>query len=115
MNFPDDVDGDVLRLAAADGFDFSQPVEIDFNIDFNGEPHSVACGSPDIAIAEQVVREFPDVLVSSRGDELLVQMDALLSYELVVRVQATLSRIAAPFGGKCDTWGVYIKPSGHER
>jgi hypothetical protein len=35
MNWPNDVDGDVLRRLESIGFEFDQETDIDFNIDFS--------------------------------------------------------------------------------
>ena len=40
MNFPNDVDGDVLRRLKESGFNFEKETVVDFNIDFNHWPLS---------------------------------------------------------------------------
>lgn len=40
MNWPDDEDGDVLRVLDERGFDFNKEVKIDFEIDFDHWPLS---------------------------------------------------------------------------
>ena len=106
--FPDDVDGDVLRRMAEDGFDFSKSVDIDFNIDFDSWP-------PPEAFMVKIRERHPDAQVIEPGegddedDEGYVQVVVhdVLSYDLVMRVQSELSALAAPFGGVCESWGAW--------
>lgn len=102
----DDVDGDVLRRLQDDGFDFSAVADIDFSIDFASWPPSAACMAtlsghyPD---AELIEPERDD---DGNGFVLIILRDRL-SYELVMRVQRELTEMAAPYGGKCDSWGAF--------
>lgn len=106
--WPGDVDGDVLRRMDEDGFDFSKPVEIDFNIDFESWP------PPEAALA-RIRERHPDarVVEPGEGDDedddgyVQVVVNDVLSYELVMRVQRELSALAEPFGGVCESWGAW--------
>ena len=102
--WPDDVDGDVLRRFQQDGFDFSKAVNIDFNIDFKTWP-------PPAEFMAKLAGQYPGAkLVQPDKDDdgegyVLIVVHELLSYELVVGVQSELTALAAPYGGKCDSWG----------
>ena len=104
MSWPDDVDGDVFRRLAENQFNFLMPPEIDFNVDFENWPPAAA------AIALLGAR-FPkiDVIDPDAGDSGFLQfkINDLVTYELVMRVQDEVSRMMAPFGGICNSWGVY--------
>lgn len=109
MNFPDDVDGDVLRTLEENGFDFERVVDIDFIIDFDHWPlteeenKSIKTLYPDcefldpdeVDLTEGVTNGSVEIVISSK-----------LSYDLVVKTQEKLTSEMKPFGGWCDSWGV---------
>jgi hypothetical protein len=101
--WPSDADGDVFRRLLSKGFDFSRTYEIDFNIDFDDWPPATEAVS---AIAEV----FPGAKVYEDGDGeggyVLFKITARLTYELVLEVQSKASALVAPFGGRCESWGV---------
>jgi hypothetical protein len=101
--WPDDADGDVLRRLERNGFDFSKPVAIDFNVDFDAWP------PPDSAL-ELLKERFGEIDVIEPEDEgsgyVCFQVTSRLSYELVTSVQRSVSLALASNGGQCDSWGV---------
>ncbi|MGW8394697.1 ribonuclease E inhibitor RraB [Pseudoduganella sp. HUAS MS19] len=102
QDWPADADGDVFRRMHADGFDFATPASIDFNVDFDDWPPS---GELISALAQryaQVEVHEPD---EYRGYVSFV-VTAKVSYELVMSVQRSVSELAAPYGGVCESWGV---------
>ena len=103
MSIPDDADGGVLRRLEDRNVDLTKPYWIDFNIDFDSWP-----AAPQ---ALAVLRNtYPQAKVEVWDDEELqfvtVQLFDLVTYDFVIRTQAVLSSLMAPFGGTCDTWGV---------
>lgn len=106
--WPDDVDGDVLRRFDEDGFDFSKPVDIEFNIDFEPWPPS-----DEFMQKLRAVHPGAEVIEPGDGDDedddgyIQVVVNDRLSYELVMRVQRELTALAAPYGGVCDSWGAF--------
>jgi hypothetical protein len=107
MNWPNDADGDVLRRLEDSGFDFSKPCLIDFNVDFRNWP-------PSPSAVSLLSREYPSLKMYEPGEfrgYLLVQVFALMTYELVTGVQESISDAMAPFGGRCDSWGVLQDPN----
>ena len=103
MIWPDNADGDVFRRLESQGFDFSMACWVDFNIDFDVWP-------PQEGVVEQIKHHFPDAVVTVEEDDeegcLLIRLFDTLTYEFVLRVQDELSKIAAPFSGRCESWGV---------
>jgi len=103
MIWPNDADGDVLRRLESQGFVFSEPHWIDFNVDFQKWP-------PPPEALERIQIAYPVAAIHKEEDEdpkyVLVQFFQRLDYQFVVRVQADLSNIVRPFGGVCDSWGV---------
>ena len=103
MNWPSDADGDVLRSIAAAGFDFSKPCLVDFNVDFEQWP-------PPAEALRLLSLEYPSAIsYEPEGDGagyVLIQVYALLTYDLVIRTQTYVSELMAPFKGECISWGV---------
>ena len=104
--WPDDVDGDVLRQMEEGGFDFSLAADIDFNIDFEAWP-------PSVQFMAELAAHYPDAEVvdpeeDDDGDGYVqVVVRDFLTYELVMRVQGELTALAAPYGGVCESWGAF--------
>jgi hypothetical protein len=102
-DWPEGADGDVFRRLLADGFDFSKPLEIDFNVDFEGWP-------PQPDAVEHIRAHFTGISLIPPEDGsdgyILVQVFDRVTYSLVLQVQDELSKLAAPFGGVCESWGV---------
>src|SRR5262245_12325024 len=103
MNWPDDADGDVLRGLEDDGFDFSRSHVIDFNVDFDSWPPMPQA----IAVLK---RRYPSAAVcqpdGNDNGYMQFQIEAVLSYDLVMKVQRDVSELMADFGGRCESWGV---------
>ncbi len=100
-NWPDDADGDVMWRLEADGFDFDRVVNIDFNVDFDIWPLSAEV----ITLFEET---RPDARITIHDEDRYVRLQIahLLTYDFVIAMQEELTRIAKPFGGGCDSWGV---------
>lgn len=99
MNWPQDEDGDVFRNLERDGFDFSAEVLIDFNVDV-ADPANIG-----FAI-DAALEVYPDAAVGLEDDYFVVQLQARLTYDLVVSTQKKLTATTAKFGGNCDSWSV---------
>ena len=101
--WPQDADGDVFRRLEADGFDFDVAYEIDFNIDFESWP-------PARELVNMLSKQYPRVREHAPDGEgrgyLSFVVEAKLTYELVVFIQSSVSELAAPYGGVCESWGV---------
>jgi hypothetical protein len=106
MNWPDDVDGDVLRSLEKDGFNFDKEHMIDFNIDFNQWP-------PSKEALDIIVKEYPEAKLYDPDPDIedscgyvLISIQSKLSYELVMFMQKEITEIMKPYGGWCESWGV---------
>ena len=103
LNFPDDVDGDVLRRLEESGFDFQKSTTIDFNVDFDyWPPH------PD---AVSKLKEFAGAIEIYEPDGeysgyILFNIHQILSYKLVIDTQENVTSLVAEYGGVCESWGV---------
>lgn len=117
--YPDDADGAVLADLAAQGVDMSQPLLIEFPV-----------AVPDEASANKALQAMTKAGYESRvyydegepdydpaiddsdefGPSWTVYADVRMvpEYNEIMRIQAELDRIARPFGGKSDGWGVMV-------
>jgi len=108
MGWPNDADGDVMRQLHAEGFDFDREIEIDFNIDFKDWPSSQV-------FMNELAKAYPDCEISLEDDYVLLKIAAQLTYPFVREMQAKLTQIAQPHGGRCESWGVLWEPkTAHE-
>lgn len=99
MSWPTDADGDVFRSLQESGFDFSSVALIDFNVDV---PNADAMADA----MDAAIDLYPNAAMREEDTYFVVQLEAKLTYELVIETQKKLTAAAAPFGGKCDSWGV---------
>ena len=101
--WPDDADGDVLRRMAADEFNFDEPTDIDFNVDFEQWP-------PSDKFIEMLRAQFPRVTIYQPDAHgcgyVQIVITEAVTYDLVISMQASVSEMAAQFGGVCESWGV---------
>ena len=85
------------------GFDFSKYHLIDFNVDFEGWP-------PTTEALAVIRHRFPSTVLypPDGGDRghVQFQVHALVTYDLVMRIQREMSDLMADFGGRCESWGV---------
>lgn len=99
----------MFRRLQEDGFDFEQEVDIDFNIDFDAWPLSEDA-------TDYLKSRFPNgVLIHPDEDDFAEGIDkgyfcfvvkAKLDYDFVVEMQRKVSEEMAPFGGRCNAWGI---------
>jgi Regulator of ribonuclease activity B len=102
--YPEEDDGDALRLVEKSGADMSRPMTIEF-----------AIAAPDVgsaqAIAEVVsARGFdPDIFIDDDDQAVSVYCgkSMMATYENVVAVQAELNELCLKYGAECDGWGTF--------
>jgi hypothetical protein len=104
VNWPYNSDGNVLRRLAETGFDFTKSVEIDFNVDFETWPPK-----PE---AMELLKQHHDNVELYEPEEdcdgyALFTINSVLTYQLVILTQENISALMKPFGGICESWGVY--------
>ena len=108
MNWPDDADGDVLRRMEESDFNFSVKADIDFNIDFDHWP-----------LKEEEIKQiktlYPESEIIDPAEEDIEEgietgyvqftLNELLTYELVMNTQETVTKQMQNIGGWCESWG----------
>ena len=107
--WPDDTDGDVLRILDERGFDFSCDHNIEFNIDFKHWPLNQT-------EQEQVREKLPmarfidpteeDIADGDDSGFVICVVKGQVSYDFVVKEQKRLSDLFASMDGHCDSWAV---------
>ena len=104
MDFPQDSDGDALRMAVDAGADLARPMIIDFTV---FAPNERAARS----IAELVETQGFDPSISDDENgsawSVYCSVSMLATYEGVVEVQAHLNELLKPHGGYCDGWATF--------
>jgi hypothetical protein len=103
LRWPRDAHGDGLRRLQANGFDFSKPTVIDFNVYFEDWP-----AHKDAML--RLTREYSSVSSCRTDDEfggfLEFQVYALLTYELVTNTMGYVTELMSAYRGACLSWGV---------
>ena len=120
-SYPDDDDGRVLADLAAHGVDMSQPLQIEFAVDVPDEEAAAQTQQALTAAGydSQIVYDEgePDDTGEIDPDDeefgpswtvyALVRMRP--EYAEIMRIQADLDRLAGPFDGVSDGWGVMLE------
>jgi len=109
MTWPRDVDGDVFRRMRDDGFDFTRVHEIEFTAEFDRWPppsEAVSILRSMFAGAQAVDAEVDSSTGERFGGYFAFKIRAIVTYELVMKTQAEVTRAMSPFGGRCESWGV---------
>lgn len=105
VKFPNDEDGQVLKMLYKKGVDFNEPQDVDFFV-------AVPDKERGEAVLEVLEKEgFECELLQNEEDEdwtcyCLVKM--LLTYEDIMDIQKRLDDLSKPYGGYSDGWGVMI-------
>lgn len=117
--YPDDEDGAVLAALAAQGVDMSMPLLIEFAVAVPDEESAEDClqaiiragyasrieydeGEPDYEPEVDDADEF------GPSWSIYVDVQMVPEYKEIMRIQAELDRLARPFGGMSDGWGVML-------
>ena len=109
MNWPDDDDGDVLRLLEKSKFNFSKEYEIDFNIDFDHWPlnareiveiKNLYPGCDFIDPDEEDIEE------GNLNGYVQFKVKSQVTYDFVTQTQKKVTEQVQIFGGWCESWGV---------
>lgn len=100
-DYPNDADGDALRLVARHGSDMTQPMLIDFAVDAPSE--KVA----DLVVAHLKVKDFASDKTSNCDGRWTVTVPVMMPpiYEKIVCFQEALDEDLAQFSAKSDGWG----------
>lgn len=105
MKFPNDDDGQVLKMLYKKGIDFNKPQNVDFFVAVPDEKS----GEVILKVLER--EGFECELSQDEEDEewtcyCLVKM--LLTYEDIINIQKRLDDLSKTYGGYSDGWGVMV-------
>jgi hypothetical protein len=104
MEWPNDADGEVFRRLYESGFDFSRAWTVDYNVDFiDWPPPEEALNALRKSFGELTLYE-PD---EHGAGYVLFQIEGNVKYETVIAVQKRATQLTEPFGGTCESWGVF--------
>ena len=118
--YPDDADGAVLAQLAAQGVDMSQPLLIEFAVAVPDEASAEETHEAMIKAGYDCYIEFDEGEPDEEGEidsddeefgplwTVYANVRMAPQYDEIVRIQADLDRLAKPFGGNSDGWGVLI-------
>ena len=119
-SYPDDADGAVLARLAAHGVDMTQPLLIEFVVESPDEAASKAIENAlkkegygtEVYFDEGEPDEEGEIDSDDEEFGLSWTVNATVKmvpeYAEIMRIQSDLDRIASPFGGKSDGWGVMM-------
>ncbi len=104
MDYPDDSDGESLKLAADAGADLTRSMIIDFTV-------SVPDERAAREVAERVeIEGFDPSISDDRRDgrwSVYCSVSMLATYDGVVGAQKRLNEIAATYAGRCEGWATF--------
>ena len=113
-DYPDDIDGQVLRMIADDGNDMSQPMEVEFHVAAATENAAESIAIAAEKLGYETLIDFDDGKDDPDVDEDVTEpwtctcrKTMLLEYDAVMAAQAQLDKIAQPEGGYADGWGTF--------
>lgn len=112
--YPEDVDGDVLRMIAEDGNDMTKPMEVDFHVATATEESAEKVAEAADKLGYETFIDFDDGEDEEDLDEEVTEpwtctcrKTMLLEYDAIMAAQAELDEIARPLGGYSDGWGTF--------
>lgn len=114
-DYPDDLDGEVLRMIADDGNDMTQPMDVEFHVAAATEEHAETIADAAEKLGYETFVDYDD---GSEDEEELEEevtepwtctcrKKMLLEYNAIMSAQAELDAIARPLGGYADGWGTF--------
>ena len=118
--YPDDADGAVLAELAAQGVDMSQPLPIEFPVAVPDETsaHKTLKSMTDAGYESHIEYDEgepdddgeidPDDEECGPSWTVFANVRIVPEYNEIVRIQAELDRLARPYGGNSDGWGVMV-------
>ena len=123
-DYPDDLDGEVLRMIAEDGNDMTQPMDVEFHVAAATEEDAETIADAAEKLGYETFVDYDDG--SDDEEELEEEVtepwtctcrkNMLLEYDAIMSAQAELDAIARPLGGCADGWGTFgnVERSGEE-
>lgn len=120
--YPDDADGAALADLAEHGVDMSQPLLIEFPVAVPDEASAnktrmaMTRAGYDSHIEYDAGEPDDDGEIDPDDEEygpswtVFANVNMVPEYNEIIRIQAELDRLAQPFGGNSEGWGVMFDP-----
>lgn len=120
--YPNDPDGDVLTDLAAQGIDMSKPLQFEFFVVAPDEESSHKIEAVLTKAGYESEVEFEECEPDENGEfdptdeefgpawTVYANVEMVPNYDEIIRIQDELDKLADPFGGFSDGWGVMIDP-----
>ena len=102
--WPDDSDGDSLRLLVENGSDVTSEMEIDFALAVPDEARGLACSKAATALGYKTSVGYDEQYKrwTCYCSKLMIPL-----YESLIREQKTLGKLGIEFQAKPDGWGTF--------
>lgn len=114
VDYPNDLDGDVLRMIAEDGNDMTQPMDVEFHVAAATEDDAETIASAAEKLGYEAFVDFDDGSDDEDLEDEITEpwtctcrKTMLLEYDAIMQAQAELDEIARPLGGYADGWGTF--------
>lgn len=114
QEYPDDLDGEVLRMIADDGHDMAQPMDVDFHVAAATEEDADKIAEAADKLGYEPTVDFDDGSDDPDIEEEITEpwtctcrKNMVLEYDAIMAAQAQLDEIARPIGGYADGWGTF--------
>lgn len=112
--YPDDLDGEVLRMIAEDGHDMTQPMDVEFHVAVGTEEAAEKVAEAAVALGYEAFIDFDDGSEDEEIEDEITEpwtctcrKTMVLEYAPIMAAQAELDGIARPMGGFADGWGTF--------
>lgn len=106
MKFPNDEDGQVLKMLYKEGLDLNKPQNIDFFVAAPDEERAIQIGK----VIEQAGFQVEPLYNEELKDwTCYVYVNLFLSYEIIIEIQVRLHTLAKPFDGYIDGWAAMVE------
>lgn len=114
QEYPDDLDGEVLRMIADDGNDMTQPMDVEFHVAVATEADAEKIAEAAEKLGYESIVDFDDGSEDEETEDEITEpwtctcrKTMLLEYDAIMAAQAELDEIARPLGGYADGWGTF--------
>jgi regulator of RNase E activity RraB len=114
--YPNDADGDALRLVASSGNDMSKPMDIDFQVAAPDEATAKRVADEAVKLGYRISIYCDDEEVDEEESEFEEGGDPwtcectkamIPTYDAIIAAQLELDAIAKPLGAYSDGWGTF--------
>jgi regulator of RNase E activity RraB len=113
-DYPDDLDGEVLRMIAEDGHDMTQPMDVEFHVAAATEEVAEKIAEAAVELGYEAFIDFDDGSDDEEVEDEITEpwtctcrKAMVLEYDAIMASQSELDAIARPMGGYADGWGTF--------